>query len=106
MQIITYLAVGLLAGLMSLPSSAHEFWLEPSDFQPKVGDVVTVDLVIGTHFGGFSSPYTPDEIAAFGLIEAAGTTPITGRFGDCQPVNLLPHKWGCHCCTIKPPHPM
>ena len=82
MQIITYLAVGLLAGLVSLPSSAHEFWLEPSDFQPKVGDVVTVDLVIGTHFDGFSSPYTPDEIAAFGLIDAAGNTPITGRFGD------------------------
>ena len=82
MQIITYLAVGLLAGLMSLPSSAHEFWLEPSDFQPKVGDVVTVDLVIGTHFDGFSSPYTPDEIAAFGLIDAAGNTQITGRFGD------------------------
>ena len=82
MQIITYLAVGLLAGLVSLPSSAHEFWLEPSDFQPKVGDVVTVDLVIGTHFDGFSSPYTPDEIAAFGFIDAAGNTAITGRFGD------------------------
>ena len=82
MQIITYLAVGLLAGLVSLPSSAHEFWLEPSDFQPQVGDVVTVDLVIGTHFNGFSSPYTPDEIAAFGMIDAAGTKPIIGRFGD------------------------
>ena len=81
MQIITYLAVGLLAGLVSLPSSAHEFWLEPSDFQPQVGDVVTVDLVIGTHFDGFH-PLHPDEIAAFGLIDAAGTTPITGRFGD------------------------
>ena len=82
MQIITYLAVGLLVGLLSLSSFAHEFWLEPSDFQPQVGDVVTVDLVIGTHFDGFSSPYTPDEIASFGLIDAAGNTPITGRFGD------------------------
>lgn len=82
MQIITHLAVVLLAGLVSLPSSAHEFWLEPSDFQPQVGDTVTVDLVIGTHFDGFSSPYTPDEIDAFGLIDTAGTTPITGRFGD------------------------
>ena len=82
MQIISYLAVAMLVGLVSLPSYAHEFWMEPSDFQPKVDDVVTVDLVIGTHFGGFSSPYTPDEIAAFGLIDAAGTTPTTGRFGD------------------------
>ena len=62
MQIINYLAVGLLAGLVSLPSYAHEFWMEPSDFQPHVGDVVAVDLVIGTHFDGFSLPYTPDEI--------------------------------------------
>ena len=82
MQIISYLAVAMLVGLVSLPSYAHEFWMEPSDFQPQVGDVVTIDLVIGTHFDGFSSPYTPDEIAAFGLINAAGTTPITGRFGD------------------------
>ena len=82
MQIITYLAVGLLAGLVSLPSFAHEFWIEPSDFQPQVGDVVTVDLVIGTNFDGFSSPYTPDEISAFGLVDAAGIAPITGRFGD------------------------
>ena len=62
MQIISYLAVAMLVGLVSLPSYAHEFWMEPSDFQPQVGDVVTVDLVIGTHFDGFSSPYTPDEI--------------------------------------------
>ena len=44
--------------------------------------MVTVDLLIGTHFDGFSSPYTPDEIAAFGLIDAAGNAEITGRFGD------------------------
>ena len=50
MQIISYLAVAMLVGLVSLPSYAHEFWMEPSDFQPQVGDVVTVDLVIGTHF--------------------------------------------------------
>ena len=94
MQIITYLAVGLLAGLVSLPSSAHEFWLEPSDFQPKVGDVVTVDLVIGTHFDGFFSPYTPDEIAAFGLIDAAGNTAITGRFGDMPAGQFVVAQFG------------
>jgi len=82
MQIITYLAVSLLVGLVSLHSYAHEFWMEPSDFQPQVGDTVTVDLIIGNNFEGFSSPYTPDEVAAFGLIDAAGIKPIIGRFGD------------------------
>ena len=35
MQIITYLAVGLLAVLVSLPSSAHEFWLSRLIFSQK-----------------------------------------------------------------------
>jgi uncharacterized GH25 family protein len=82
MQIILCLAVSVLTGLVSLASHAHEFWIEPSDFQPEPGDRVTVDLVIGTDFQGLSSPYTPDEIAAFAMIDAAGERPITGRFGD------------------------
>ena len=82
MQIILYLAVSVLTGLVSLASHAHEFWIEPSDFQPEPGDRVTVDLLIGTDFQGLSSPYTPDEIAAFAMIDAAGERPITGRFGD------------------------
>ena len=82
MQIILYLAVSAITGLASLASHAHEFWIEPSDFQPKPGDRLTVDLVIGTDFQGLSSPYTPDEIAAFAMVDAAGETPIKGRFGD------------------------
>ena len=82
MQIFLYLAVSIVTGLMSLASNAHEFWIEPSDFQPELGDVITVDLVIGTDFQGLSSPYMPDEIAAFAMIDAAGKKPITGRFGD------------------------
>jgi len=82
MQIIAYLAVAMLVGLVSLASHAHEFWILPSDFQPQAGDTVTVDLVIGTDFEGFSSPYTPDEIAAFALIDVAGAIPMKGRFGD------------------------
>ena len=56
MQIILYLAVSVLTGLVSLASHAHEFWIEPSDFQPEPGDRVTVDLLIGTDFQGLSSP--------------------------------------------------
>jgi len=47
MQIILYLAVSVLTGLVSLASHAHEFWIEPSDFQPEPGERVSVDLVIG-----------------------------------------------------------
>ena len=55
MQIISYLAVAMLVGLVSLPSYAQEFWMEPSEFQPKVDDVVTVDVVIGTQISSVSA---------------------------------------------------
>jgi len=111
MQIIAYLAVAMLVGLVSLASHAHEFWILPSDFQPQAGDTVTVDLVIGNDFEGFSSPYTPDEIAAFALIDAAGNMPMKGRFGDmpagkfvAQPgLSLLFHQTTPSYVTYKKP---
>lgn len=62
---------------------AHEFWIEPSTFQPNTKDTITADLVIGTDFHGVAGIYVPDEIEAFDLI--VGTEKrqkITGRYGD------------------------
>ena len=64
MQIISYLAVAMLVGLVSLPSYAHEFWMEPSDFQPRVGDKVTVDLVIGDNFEIWTFPRFMSDLSA------------------------------------------
>jgi len=82
MQIIKGALAFLAAGLLSLSAHAHEFWIEPSDFYPDTGSLVTADLVIGTDFLGYSTPYTPDNIAAFGVIDAVDDTPIKGRYGD------------------------
>ena len=102
MQIILYLAVSVLTGLVSLASHAHEFWIEPSDFQPELGDRVSVDLVIGTDFQGLSSPYTPDEIAAFAMIDAAGERPITGRFGDMPAGQITTAQAGLTLLSLHP----
>jgi hypothetical protein len=82
MQIIAYVFVAVLTALSSLSSYAHEFWIEPSEFQPRPGVEVTTDLVIGTHFLGSSVVYTPGDIAAFAVFDAAGEHSIKGRYGD------------------------
>jgi len=80
--------------MVGTPATAHEFWVEPSAFQPQIGDTITADLVIGTDFLGASAIYVPDQIERFAVIAADddaspdNATPddaemlITGRYGD------------------------
>jgi len=80
--------VGLVLGILVLqpPAAlwAHEFWIEPSTFQPDLDSTVTADLVIGTDFLGAAGIYVPDDIEAFALFggTTAKRTPISGRYGD------------------------
>jgi len=41
---------GLL--FVSQVSLAHDYWIEPTDFRPGLGDVVPVKLFVGDHFKG------------------------------------------------------
>ena len=75
--------------MVGTPATAHEFWVEPSAFQPQIGDTITADLVIGTDFLGASAIYVPDQIERFAVIAAPDDAtrdnsgiPITGRYGD------------------------
>jgi len=80
--------------MVGTPATAHEFWVEPSAFQPQIGDTITADLVIGTDFLGASAIYVPDQIERFAVIAAPDDATsddatsddaemlITGRYGD------------------------
>ena len=96
-------------GLIIVPLkmiSAHEFWIEPSSFQSKAGQIITADLLIGTDFLGSPGIYVPDEIEAFavfgpnpdtdtgantGTNNGTGSkTLITGRYGDRPAGRFMP----------------
>lgn len=38
--------------LLALPVFAHDFWIEPSSFQPTPGEEVSLSLRVGEHFKG------------------------------------------------------
>jgi len=76
---------------ISASSQAHEFWIEPSSFQPKSNQTLTADLLIGTDFLGTSAIYVPDQIEAFALLrptindkpdDRLERQEISGRYGD------------------------
>jgi uncharacterized GH25 family protein len=77
-----------------LPLQAHEFWIEPSSFQPDPDQSITADILIGTDFLGASAIYVPDQIETFALLGTGAKSQseryeITGRYGD-RPAGKMP----------------
>jgi len=59
--------------------SAHDFWIDPSSFQPAPGQRVTVRLRVGQHFHGDPVPRDPSLLQRFSVIgPSGGETPVPG----------------------------
>jgi len=87
--------------LLPCPLWAHEFWIEPSSFQPELNNNITVDLVVGTDFLGISEIYVPDKIEVFELLGPIADKPIyrskiTGRYGDRPAATMALSKNGLY----------
>ena len=87
--------------LLSCPLWAHEFWIEPSSFQPELNKNITADLVVGTDFLGTSEIYVPDQIEVFALLGPMADKPIernkiTGRYGDRPAATMAVNKAGLY----------
>jgi len=61
---------------------AHEFWVEPQEFQVESGAPVVADLRNGQKFSGGALGYFQRSIARFDLIQDGKVAPVEGRMGD------------------------
>ncbi len=75
---VILLGLGLGAGL----AAAHEFWLDPVDFAPKVGARVPIVQRNGQDFLGDSYPYERKWAKRFSVHDARGERPIKAVEGD------------------------
>ncbi|MEP0848720.1 MAG: DUF4198 domain-containing protein [Phycisphaerae bacterium] len=82
----------LLAAAATLFSTraavGHEFWIEPSAYHVKPGEVVRVGLRVGDGFPGEPVPRDPGRIVKFVLAGPDGERPIAGVDG-ADPAGLL-----------------
>lgn len=82
------LSFGLSALLLAGPALAHDFWLEPSSYSPRVGDRIAVRLRVGEGFRGDSLPRSPELIVRFVSLRFSGETEVFGVPG-MDPAGVL-----------------
>jgi uncharacterized GH25 family protein len=68
--------------------SAHDFWIEPSTFQPKVDEAVRIHLRVGERFTGDPVARNGARIERFVVVGPSGERPVLGRDG-MDPAGLL-----------------
>ena len=79
----------LLPGLWFGPVAAHEFWIDPVEYQVESGAPLVADLRNGQEFRGVSLGYFDRNFARFDLIGPDGTLPATGRMGDVPALDMV-----------------
>lgn len=76
------LALAIVAGLLTAPALAHDFWIEPGSFAPLPGEAVAVRLRVGEHFDGEPVP-RPSALQRFVVAElrSGASAALPGRQG-------------------------
>ena len=79
------LAILALAGFavaaLAPPAQAHEFWLEPSSFMPRSGELLAVRHCVGDGFDGWSLARNAGRIERFVAAGPTGDQAIVGLDG-------------------------
>ncbi len=77
------------AGLAATPLTAHEFWVDPIEFQVEKDAPVAADLRNGELFEGTRQSFFEDRNTRAEAVMGDDIAPITGRMGD-RPALQLP----------------
>ena len=88
------LAATILLWTLIAPASAHEFWLEPSDYAPKTGAEVTITHRNGQFFKGNSYPYILAWFKSFTITAGKDVKTVEGTPGDDPAATLTLSKPG------------
>jgi uncharacterized GH25 family protein len=72
--------------LVICPAAGHEFWLEPAEFAPRVGQSVAITVREGVEFKG--KPVEAGEFQRFVMLDARGERPIKMGGGPALKIKL------------------
>lgn len=67
---------------------AHEYWIEPEDFQIAPGAALIAELLNGEEFVGVSIAYLPRNFERFEVVSGAAVRPVEGRMGDTPALRM------------------
>ncbi|MDU8910441.1 DUF4198 domain-containing protein [Aestuariicoccus sp. MJ-SS9] len=86
MKAILGAAALVLAG--AIPALAHEFWIEPENYEVAADAPLTAALRVGENMKGSAYAYVPPNFRRFDLVMGDMVVPVEGRAGDRPALNM------------------
>ena len=86
------------------PLRAHDFWIEPSTFEPAVGEEVSLRLRVGESFAGDPVARNPKRIVRFQAVGPSGSIAVAGNAGDEPAGTLRPADAGTWIVAYRSNH--
>jgi hypothetical protein len=86
-------ALSLILAL-SWPAIAHEFWIDPLNFQVEPDEPLVADIRVGQNMKGMAFPFVPRSTRRFEVISASGIYAAQSKIGDRPALNELPREEG------------
>lgn len=91
----------LLLALLAGPVTAHEFWIEPTQYQVPTDGRLTANIVNGQNFEGVILPFIPQRFTHFKNFVGAKSIDVTGRTGDTPALDNAPLAEGLNIIAYQ-----
>ncbi|MBX2885920.1 MAG: DUF4198 domain-containing protein [Granulosicoccus sp.] len=96
---IVWCRQGLLVFFLACTATAtkaHEFWIEPLQYEIESGETINASLKNGERFFGTHFSYLPQNFSLFTLHDQSATREVKSRIGDMPAVGEHPARDGLH----------
>lgn len=85
---------------ISSHTGAHEYWIEPLEFQVKPDTEIIANQKVGQNFKGNKYPLIPQEFTRSGLFSTSGKIQFKGDIGDIPALRARPQHAGLHVLAV------
>jgi hypothetical protein len=85
---VSRFALALWCAICASVATAHEFWIEPLDYQVLPGTNIVANLKNGENFDGISLAFIDRNFTRFDVVVGDSITPVTGRMGDSPALDV------------------
>lgn len=82
--------LAVILALIASPLAAHEFWIEPQEYQIERDGRLRAQLVNGQNFDGVELSYLPQRFRFFMHFASDRAMPVEGRLGSKPALDVAP----------------
>ncbi|MFK7902896.1 MAG: DUF4198 domain-containing protein [Nitratireductor sp.] len=98
---ILYISSALTLIHIPIQAIAHEYWIEPEQFEYKTGENLKADLKNGEDFQGYSYSYIKDSTKIYSITSQSTTITPNQRTGNRPAFNYKIKDQGLHIASFQ-----